>query len=414
MIVFENEGSLDLRCVRNMGVNVKETDSAIGFFGTGLKYAIATWLRNDCKVTLVVNGETYEFSAKEEEIRNKTFRLVTMNGDEIGFTTDLGKNWEPWMAYRELYSNALDEPDHRVYSQRAFPECKPGRTYVIVQGNAANKVHSQRHMYFLAESEREPLHTFALGEVEFYEQVTQQAGQGVIFYRGIKVGETGNHAIYDYNLIGDCSLTEDRTLRYHWEPHWAITRAMLRMNGDHSWQKDLLRRMLTAPMGSFENRLDYQHTPASPTEFFLDVVAELRNDAVDHFINPSALSLLYKNRKNSDLPARSVKLNKVQEAQLEKATRFCKEVLEFEDLDDFPIIVCENLGKGHLGRADMDDDKIYIAKKCFDNGTKRIAVALLEEYTHCKHRVEDETVEQKWIYLEQIISLGERIQGEPL
>jgi hypothetical protein len=28
--------------------------------------------------------------------------------------------------------------------------------------------------------------------------------------------------------------------------------------------------------------------------------------------------------------------------------------------------------------------------------------------------VYDETVEQKWVYLEQIIGLGERLDGEPL
>ena len=62
----------------------------------------------------------------------------------------------------------------------------------------------------------------------------------------------------------------------------------------------------------------------------------------------------------------------------------------------------------------VDNGIMYISKKCFSEGTKRVAVALLEEYTHCKHEVFDETPEQKWVYLEQIISLGERIHGEPL
>ena len=32
-----------------------------------------------------------------------------MNGERLGFTTDLGKTWEMWQIFRELYSNMLDE-----------------------------------------------------------------------------------------------------------------------------------------------------------------------------------------------------------------------------------------------------------------------------------------------------------------
>jgi len=41
MIVFENQGEIDLIAFTPFGVNTKETDSPIGFFGTGLKYATA-------------------------------------------------------------------------------------------------------------------------------------------------------------------------------------------------------------------------------------------------------------------------------------------------------------------------------------------------------------------------------------
>ena len=39
MIVFENAGEIDPRLFALIGVNVKESENAIGFFGTGLKYA---------------------------------------------------------------------------------------------------------------------------------------------------------------------------------------------------------------------------------------------------------------------------------------------------------------------------------------------------------------------------------------
>ena len=45
MIVFENPGEIDIRSISTFGVSVKEGDNPIGFFGTGLKYAIVVLLR---------------------------------------------------------------------------------------------------------------------------------------------------------------------------------------------------------------------------------------------------------------------------------------------------------------------------------------------------------------------------------
>ena len=44
---------LDMRAVTLMGASVKMTSSAIGYFGTGLKFAIATLLRTGHKVRIV-------------------------------------------------------------------------------------------------------------------------------------------------------------------------------------------------------------------------------------------------------------------------------------------------------------------------------------------------------------------------
>ena len=51
MVVFENTGEIDILSISSFGVSVKEGDSPIGFFGTGLKYAIAVLLRHNQKIT---------------------------------------------------------------------------------------------------------------------------------------------------------------------------------------------------------------------------------------------------------------------------------------------------------------------------------------------------------------------------
>jgi hypothetical protein len=108
-LAFINDGVLEIELVKLLGVSVKETDDPIGFFGTGLKYALATALRLGGTVTIITGGLRYEVSGKDITLRDKQFTQVMLNDEPLGFTTELGKQWEAWMVVRELYSNALDE-----------------------------------------------------------------------------------------------------------------------------------------------------------------------------------------------------------------------------------------------------------------------------------------------------------------
>lgn len=46
MIIFRNAGTIDPKSITTFGVSSKENPGAIGFFGTGLKYALAILLRH--------------------------------------------------------------------------------------------------------------------------------------------------------------------------------------------------------------------------------------------------------------------------------------------------------------------------------------------------------------------------------
>lgn len=108
MIIFKNKGAIDVRAIKILGVSVKK-DNAIGFFGTGLKYAIAICLREGCPLSIWSGGEEYSFTTKKVAITGQDFDVVCMNGEELGFTTELGKTWKLWQAFRELYCNCTDE-----------------------------------------------------------------------------------------------------------------------------------------------------------------------------------------------------------------------------------------------------------------------------------------------------------------
>src|ERR1700676_327969 len=105
LVVFENPGEIDAAAIRTFGVSVKEGENPIGFFGTGLKYAIAVLLRTGHQVTVTAGLDRYEFGILSETVRGKEFGFVSMNGQRLGFTTELGKVWELWAAYREIACN---------------------------------------------------------------------------------------------------------------------------------------------------------------------------------------------------------------------------------------------------------------------------------------------------------------------
>ena len=101
-ICFKNTGTIEPDFISSFGVSVKNDNSCIGFFGTGLKYALAILMREGAKVTIYSGGKTMRIGTKDAILKGKSFKFVTMNGKQLPFTTELGKTWEPWMAYREL------------------------------------------------------------------------------------------------------------------------------------------------------------------------------------------------------------------------------------------------------------------------------------------------------------------------
>jgi len=161
MIVFRNEGVLELDCVRTMGINVKENDSAIGHFGTGLKYAIAVLLRTGHEITMILDGTEFKFLTKTKEVRSKDFEFIVMRmidpsdstfeDEQLAFTTDYGKDWEVWMAFRELACNARDEGGH-FFKTDLLENAKPilqGNTIIMVDGNGIEEAFGNRDEIFL-------------------------------------------------------------------------------------------------------------------------------------------------------------------------------------------------------------------------------------------------------------------------
>lgn len=380
-VIFKNQGEIDIRSITTFGVSSKEKEDAIGYFGTGLKYAIAILLREGCSVSIYAGEQEYKFDIERSQLRCDEFNFVTMNGEPISFTTELGKNWELWQAYRELYCNCMDEDGEVYTSVKVIPQ--PNTTKVVVRGGSFVNIHDKREDIIWPH------------DVNILPKPSNS-----VFYRGVKVYTSDVPFANSYNIMSSLSLTEDRTLKHEHELRSEISR-LVRSSTD----KNFIKRAVILNK-TVEDGLDYDWT--SKSQVFIDTVRELAEDK-KLSLNASALKTVQL-PIGHDLPKEPTPLSSLNEKKLEKAVEFCEKLSW--NISDYPVIVTDKLQVGVMGAA--KDNIIYIHPLCFDKGVKYLAATLLEEYLHNKYGYQDETYEFQTHLFDMIISLGEEVNGEPL
>jgi hypothetical protein len=392
-LTFTNPGEIDPRAMVTFGVNVKESDSPIGFFGTGLKYAIAGVLRLGGEIEVWSGERQYHFHSHVEEIRGKTFGMVYMDTTALGFTLNLGRHWEPWMIYRELLSNTLDE-DGEVALTRGRP--RPGHTTIIVECAELATVHSAKSEFFL-DPTRKPLWTNAQLEIH--------PGMGHwLYYKGIAVEKLTEPSLYTYNFTGHLDLTEDRTIKDLWTARHRIMVAVANMP-----ESAVIERIIQAPEKSLEGKLDFSYHYGQPGETFIQRVVQLSNRTGGATGNKSAYKLA-QNHSAKIFKPRVVPADAIQAQQLDKAIAFCK-ALGF-DVTEHPIQLTNELQDDVLALA--VDGTCWLSVRLFHQGTKQVASALLEEHLHLASGLSDESLAMQNFLFDLICSLGERLLGEPL
>lgn len=393
MITFRTPGTLDIRAVVTMGVSVKENDSPIGFFGTGLKYAIAILLRHCQSITIHTGGQTYRFAAKPTSIRGSVFEIVTMNGQELGFTTQLGKSWELWMAYRELICNTWDE-NGTVFVGSAPVAISP-QTDIIVEGREFQQIHDSRHTFLLLS---QPDLTTDFGNVIFRLSSS-------IFYRGIAVVKLKTPSFFTYNITVPLTLTEERTAKNGWEVSYIINNIIAALPGDK------LEAVITCGNGYHEGRMDFSSSYlVANHEALMNACGKAARFASAK-LNP-ILARQYEEHEKKEL-AKNIEdfqLSPIQQTSLERA-QMLVESLGF-DISAYPIRFVRRLGDHTYGMA--KDGTIYISQLCFDAGAKQVAGTLIEEFIHLREGYADNTREFQNYLLNRLVGIGEELKGVSL
>ncbi len=391
-IWFSNPGEIDPQLITTIGVNVKPTAGAgaIGYFGTGLKYAIAVALREHQRITIWSGLTEYRFWLIPTTIRGKEFQIVGMSTDggppvALGFTTEYGKNWGLEEAYRELYSNCKDEGG----STSSMPvEPSPGSTVIAVSGSAFWDTHIRRGEFLLDPARRPIWQVEGLGEI--YLGPSHRA-----FYRGIAVYRQGGKGFqFTYNITKNLRLTEDRTA-ISMDVECTVAELLLQCQ-DQDIISSALGRKNTPEAESY-----WLSWGGQPSEAFYNAIEHRLQEAPCE-ISSRVLGLYYAARPKK-LQRTAAVLGPKEELVLAEAIQFC-ESIGFA-ISRWPIEVCEKLGENVMALAEAG--RILLAHRIV--GTPVLVPALIEESLHLQHEVGDFTREMQNLLFREIVRLGEEL-----
>lgn len=272
-VVFVTPGLIDIRAFTHFGVNSKpNSTNPIGYFGTGLKYAIAVLVREGMRPVVWIGNTQYTFFPKESKFRDKDFTFIRMKKVDhslmgklkpyyldLPFTTELGKNWELWQAFRELESNTRDEGG-LTRMQGEYPVLHTAHeTKIIVEGEKFAKVYENINEVFLDPS-------LEIGWANHEIQIINR-GSEYVYYRGLRVLKLEKPTKHTYNLLGSQTLTEDRTLMYPHVVEQEVGRFVTLTNDEK-----LIRKTIEKDDKHWEGAIRWNYVYHTPGETFMSVV----------------------------------------------------------------------------------------------------------------------------------------------
>ncbi len=382
-VYLANSGELDLSLITLMGVSIKQTKSPIGFFGTGMKFALATLLRTGHRVRLWTGKSWHTFAVVDREIRGETVGIVCMDGEALPFAVTLGRNWEVWQAYRELASNARDETAHIITSDDLRPQYHD--TCWVVEGEAFDAAHRERDTIFCASR--------VLHHLPGYAEVREGQSQH-IFYRGVRVWTLQRPSLWTWNILSSIELTEDRTMKYSFAPNYAMGR-LVAQSGD----VDLIESVVGCREDVLEKQADFSYCDES-SEMFQTVVRRL---GMTGEASASAARLWAKTASLLDVYDDAV-LDEEDERMIEEAEDICR-LVDPDYLMDPRYVV--TLGDGVYGR--WEREQVLIAHGTISMGVDFLAATLYEEYLHQQHGWEDMGRPMQNHLFQQLVRLARRM-----
>lgn len=376
---FYNSTPINPIFFRQFGLSIKQ-EGAIGQFGTGLKNAIAIILRGGGRIRATSKEHTYEFGVRTETINEREIEIVTMNDEDLSFTLNLGKNWKPWMAFRELLCNAWDEGGDYA------TERPSAATVFEVEWEEFDAIRLED--YFLFGNEQ---FTTIAKEDELL-MIEERPGRA--FYKGVLVMRNTEWPV-GFILKGEGwmdRLTEERQLSTEYYLSACIPIA-IRNNSDDRvlelWERfdstPLVRHMGMPPEHLMPRFAHLYEAGRVRSDYARAAIANWERNKPPVTREPTTMEMAYI-RKALDV--------------LERAGLECR----------WNILIREHAHNRTM--ATTSGDTIYLNDKTFARGLKEIIKCLVEEITHLEYGTQDETYAHQHALLDQWVRAVSKLTGE--
>jgi len=109
---IQSKGEIEKEAFTLIGASSKRTSTTkIGYYGSGLKYSIASMLRNHISFRVFRGTHEVLFTTSGTKFREEEYEIICVDGEKTSLAVGMGgKDWDlPFAPIREIYSNALDE-----------------------------------------------------------------------------------------------------------------------------------------------------------------------------------------------------------------------------------------------------------------------------------------------------------------
>ena len=417
-IKISNTGEIDLKAFTLMGASTKDgDDSKIGFFGSGLKYAMAVLLRHAIHFKIYSGLKEIVIKTKREKFRDKIFNMLIIGGRRTSLTVEMGKTWIPWFCIREIYCNALDEGSAVIdYVDDIVPEENATQFYVeyhpdldILMNNWDN--------YF--SKNRPPLISGSYGRI-------LNGGDNLIIYRrGVQAYTSSQNCLFNYDLI-NLNINESRVLDNIWDVKYSLAKLISKIA-----DKKMIQNILDNLAGSWEEQLQW----GASNEFndlWLEIVS-------GYALIPKSIAGYFagyrENHKCLVLPAALIRglkkcfgdkvkvLGQTNEYNSyaivepeEKQSIMISKALDFMAESGFnikyPIKPCIFESEQVLGS--ISDKQILLSVKLFQLGLREMVTTILEEVFHIESGLKDETRGFQNYLINRVVLLMEEKSGKDL
>lgn len=215
-ITIKNKGLIVEEDLFLIGSSTKrEDDSKIGMFGSGWKYALAWFLRNQCTITIYSGTTKIDINTVTVNHRNMKVKVITINGKQTSLTTEMGMKWTGWMAIREVIANAIDEGEFQLEIDGSLQPSEDTTTIYIGVNDELKEVINNYDNYFSFNRKDGIVftNTYRDGDVTFYLKDTL-SGMNV-YRKGIKCFEDNVKNTYFDIDISNADINESRLCDYY-------------------------------------------------------------------------------------------------------------------------------------------------------------------------------------------------------